>query len=209
MSTSGCDPDVLEWVTSAYQNRLIEWDIAPEHTPLEAIVRKAMSIENSEEVLRREVKASGATGPPDRKWGRFANRVDGPQPFRPATESGGSESSKGRRERFRANSATPQPSADQSQRQGHRRQGRKLSRAKRDELRAAGKCFQCEDTGHDQRNCPKPHPPPRPTTNPVHVDNVEIARLERLSKADVRVGAMSLSLEGGVRRCHSGHVESV
>ena len=180
--------------------RLIEWDISPEHTPLEAIVRKAMSIENSEEALRREMKASGATGPPDRKWGRFANRVDGPQPFRPAAESGGSGSSRGRREKFRANSVTPQPSAELSQRQGHRRQGRKLSRAKRDELRAAGKCFQCEETGHDQRNCPKLHSLRRPTASAVHVGNVEIARLGRLSRSgtapDVRVGAMHLSSEG-------------
>ena len=58
--------------------RLIEWDMSPEHTPLEAIIRKAVSIENNEEALRRELKASGATRPSERKWGRFANRVDGP-----------------------------------------------------------------------------------------------------------------------------------
>ena len=34
--------------------RLIEWDMSPEHTPLETIIRKAVSIENSDETLRRE-----------------------------------------------------------------------------------------------------------------------------------------------------------
>jgi len=40
--------------------------------------------------------------------------------------------------------------------------GRRISRSKCDQLRAAGKCFQCEETGHDQRNCPKLHSMRRP-----------------------------------------------
>jgi len=39
---------------------------------------------------------------------------------------------------------------------------RRISRVKRDQLRAAGKCFQCEETSHDQRNCPKLHSMRRP-----------------------------------------------
>ena len=40
--------------------------------------------------------------------------------------------------------------------------GRRISRVKPDQLRAAGKCFQCEETGRDQRNCPKLHSIRRP-----------------------------------------------
>ena len=35
---------------------LIEWGISPEHTPLEAIVNKAIDIENSKEAYRRELR---------------------------------------------------------------------------------------------------------------------------------------------------------
>ena len=95
-----------------------------------------------------------------------------------------------------------QPTAEQSRPQPereHRKRGRKISKAKRDQLRAAGKCFQCEETGHDQRNCPKLHAMRRPA---IHAGNIDIARLERLSnrknEADLRVNAMAFDLEGAI-----------
>ena len=132
------------------------------------------------------------TAPTERKWGRFANRTDGPQPCRPATGNSGS-GQKGKSDRVRANAVAPQPVAEQSRpwpEQEYRKRGRKINKAKRNQLRAAGKCFQYEETGHDQRNCPKLHSMRRPTIN---AGNVEIARLERLSnrrnEADIWVSA--------------------
>ena len=58
--------------------RLIEWGISPEHTPLEVMVSKAINIENSEEAYRRELCNEKQAGTPEQSWGRFANRIDGP-----------------------------------------------------------------------------------------------------------------------------------
>jgi hypothetical protein len=175
--------------------RLIEWEISPEHTPLEKIVRRAVAIERSEETYRREVKAN-QTGPPERSWGRFANRVDGPKPYRPTGEGSGS-GNRNKPDSVRANAVTPQPSTSQPRSFTNRRRGRQISRAKRDELRAAGKCFQCEEPGHDQRNCPKLHSMRRPE---VHAARIEQARGERLSSTrgtpDVRVNLVVLGMEG-------------
>ena len=125
--------------------RLIEWGISPEHTPLEAIVSKAIDIENSEEAYRRELRNEKQSGPPERSWGRFANRTDGPQRWRPSEEKEGPQS-RARPDRVRANAVSPQQrqqdQQSQPQERDDRRRGRRVSRAKRDELRAAGKCFQ-------------------------------------------------------------------
>jgi hypothetical protein len=183
--------------------RLIEWGISAERTPLEKIVRKAIDIENSEEAHRREMRSSKVTNasPPERKWGRFANRTNGTQPYRPDNGEGGSRPRE-RTGRVRVNAMTPQPQTERPrpQNEGRRKQGRKLSRAKRDELRAAGKCFQCEETGHGQRDCPKLNSMRRPA---VTVNNVDLARLERLSSArgfaDIRVGSMAFGGEGAMQ----------
>ena len=157
-----------------------------------------MDLEARDEAYKRELQQTG-TATLERKWGRFANRTDGPQPYRPATGNSGS-GQRGKSDRVRANAVTPQPTAEQSRPQPereHRKRGRKISKAKRDQLRAAGKCFQCEETGHDQRNCPKLHSMRRPA---IHAGNIDIARLERLSnrknEANLRVNAMAFDLEG-------------
>ena len=76
---------------------------------------------------------------------------------------------------------------------GYHRCGCKIDHTKCDELRAAGKCSQCEETGHDQRNCPKLHSVRRPTVN---VTNIELARRQRMAQVrnsqDVHVGIMSV-----------------
>ena len=177
--------------------RLIEWGISPEHTPLEAMVSKAIDIENSEEAYRRELRSEKQSGTPEQSWGQFANRVDGPQKWRPSEEGGGSQS-KTRRDGVRANTVSPQQHhqdrQSQPQERDGRRRGRQVSRAKRDKLRAAGKCFQCEETGHDQRNCPKLHSMQRPAVNTARV---EAARQERVSGTrgtpEIRLNAMAFS----------------
>ena len=75
--------------------RLIEWGISPEHTSLKQIVRKAISIEASEDAYNRKVHANTKVGPPKREWGRFLNRVTGPRPYRLVEE--GSRPSQSRR----------------------------------------------------------------------------------------------------------------
>jgi hypothetical protein len=175
--------------------RLIEWGISAENTPLARIVRKAMDIEASEETYRREAK-NNQPGPPERSWGRFANRTGGPQRWKPSGEGEGSES-RPKSDRVRANAVSPQHSNEQGrpQERGHQKRGRRISRAKRDQLRAAGKCFQCEEAGHDQRNCPKLHSMRRPEVNAV-----ELARRERLTKPkdapNLRVSSVGLTMEG-------------
>ena len=79
--------------------RLIEWGISAERTPLEKIVRKAIDIEASEETYRREMNST-RVAPPERKWGRFANRTDRPRPYRPSDgENRAGSGSKGGTER--------------------------------------------------------------------------------------------------------------
>ena len=68
---------------------------------------------------------------------------------------------------------------------------------KQDQLRADGKCFDCEEYGHTQRNCPRLHSMQRPTVNAA---NVEPVRQEWLVKVcdspDVRVNLVTFDLEG-------------
>ena len=60
-------------------------------------------------------------------------------------------------------------------------------------MRTEGKCFQCEQPGHSQRDCPELNTLRPPN---VRVNNVEIARLKRLArvkdKADLQVGHILL-----------------
>ena len=94
---------------------------------------------------------------------------------------------------------TPQPDTGSSKPQNGRRRsygkGKKLSREKRDQLCAEGKCFHCEQLGHSQRDCPKLNTLKPPT---VRANNVSIARLERISKkkdkVDLQVGSVLLEL---------------
>ena len=143
-------------------------------------MRKAIDIETSEEAYRREVKAT-RVAPPERKWGQFVNRTDGPLPWRPM-EGGSGSGTREKPEKVRANAVTPQPPNEPSRPRDRERQryGRKISRVKCDLLRAAGKCFQCEETGHDQRNCPRLHSARRPTA----------------SSANIRVSSVSFDAEG-------------
>ena len=100
---ASCFPDVNEQaMIQAFWNgihqsihlRLIEWGISPEHTSLEQIVRKAISIEASEDAYNREVRANTKVGPPKREWGRFPNRVTGPKLYRPVEEGSGPSQSR-------------------------------------------------------------------------------------------------------------------
>ena len=66
---------------------------------------------------------------------------------------------------------------------------------KRDELRAAGKCFQCKETGHNQRNCSKLHSIRRPTANAVNIESTRRERTRRVRNSpDVHLSAVTLGV---------------
>ena len=68
-----------------------------------------------------------------------------------------------------------------------------ISRAKQDELWAAGKCFQCKETGHDQWNCPKLHSIRRPTVNAVNIESARRECTRRVRNSpDIRLSAITL-----------------
>ncbi|KAF9789345.1 hypothetical protein BJ322DRAFT_1105211 [Thelephora terrestris] len=172
----------------------------PERSDLNTIADCAARAEDG--LLEAELQKQKDIPKEGRTWGRFPNRVSGPQPHRPARDDGGMDRNKGQ-EQVRANAITPQPRMDPNRTDGGRhpdggrnrraRKGRRVSREKRDQLRAEGKCFQCEQVGHSQRDCPELNMMRPPA---IRANNVNIARLERLAKtrgkADLQMGHISM-----------------
>ena len=190
--------EIFWWgIRPALRVEVIKMGANPERSSLDTIVDCAIRAEDS--ILEAELAQKKETVKEGRTWGRFANRSSGPRPYRPSREDGHQARGEGR-ERVRANAVTPQPRAGPSRTEGRHakraQRGKKISREKRDQLRAEGKCFQCEQQGHSQRDCPELNTlrPPR-----MRVNNVEIARLERLAKAkdkaDLQVGHVSLETD--------------
>ena len=153
---------------------------------MDCAIRAEDSLLEAELALKRESTKEGRT------WGRFVNRSSGPKPYQPTREDERLAKGEGR-ERVHTNAVTPQPQAGPSRPDGrhvkHARKGKKISKEKRDQLHVEGKCFQCEQLGHSQRDCPELNTLRPPN---MRVNNVEIARLERLAKvkdkADLQVG---------------------
>ena len=62
-------------------------------------------------------------------------------------------------------------------------------------LRAEGKCFNCQETGHEQRNCPKLNlmRPPKPI---IKARSISFTKMEELAKhkarADVYIGSIGI-----------------
>ena len=73
---------------------------------------------------------------------------------------------------------------------------KKISRAKLDTLRAEGRCFNCKEVGHEQRNCPRLNSMKPPATT-IRTGSVNLVRMDRLAeqkeKADIYVGQISMS----------------
>ena len=165
----------------------------PERSTLDKMIKCAV---RAEDMIRESERLSQRRDRDGRNWGRFANRVSGTKPYRPANEGNKPDRSDGQ-ERVRANAVTPQPAAGPSRPSGQgeqqKRRGRKISRAKRDQLRADGKCFQCERTGHSQKDCPNLNTMRPPA---ITAGSVNIARLERFAdareRADLQVGSVVL-----------------
>ena len=179
---------------------VLKMRVGPERSSFDEIVECAIMIEESLNESNAQLNRDA------RSWGRFANRDDGPKPYRPSSE--GNTGRNTGRDRVRSNAVTPQPESGPSRTNNRdrgdnktKRFGKRISRAKRDELRAEGKCFQCEKTGHSQRDCPDLN-----TLRPAALSagNVNIARLERLSgakdRADLQVGSVVLGSEDSAGR---------
>jgi hypothetical protein len=64
-----------------------------------------------------------------------------------------------------------------------------------DNLRAEGKCFNCRETGHEQRNCPKLNSM-RPPRQVIKAGAISFAKMEELAdrkeKADIYIGNISI-----------------
>ena len=98
------------------------------------------------------------------------------------------------------NAVTPRQSNKDSRDRDRGRwgQGRRISQAKRNELRAAGKCFQCEEAGHDQGNCPRLHSVRRPTANAVNIESARRERTRRVRNSpEIRLTAVAIGTEYG------------
>jgi len=186
--------EIFWWgMNQAIRAEAIKMGAHQERSSFEEIAKCAILAEESLNASSVQVSRDA------RGWGRFANRTDGPKPYRPSNGEGGSGRNTGQ-ERVRANAVTPQPggssSRDNDRNRGDKKKrfGKKISRTKRDELRAEGKCFQCEKTGHSQRDCPQLNTMRPPV---LSAGNVDIARLERLSgardRADLQVGSVALN----------------
>ena len=62
-------------------------------------------------------------------------------------------------------------------------------------LRAEGKCFNCQETGHEQRNCPKLNSMrlPKPVIKARSISFIKMEELaERKARADVYVGSIGI-----------------
>ena len=129
---------------------------------------------------------------PKREWTWFKNRTGGTCHFKP----GESEGSKEAPEKIRANAASPMDSQkDKSKAGPSNHNNKKMSCSKKDTLRAEGRCFNCHEMGHEQRNCPKLNlmKPPRQAVNTrsIHLTNLDRLAREK-DRADAFVGSMSL-----------------
>ena len=140
--------------------------VNPEQDDLDTVVNKAIQCEKAcderASILRNEKEprseASGSCKP-KREWTRFKNRSRGIAHYKPG-EAGQTGN---KPYKIQANTVSPMnqgPPRDKPQ-QGYKNNKRytkddkKLSRKQMDKLRVGGKCFNCREAGHEQRNCPK------------------------------------------------------
>ena len=99
-----------------------------------------------------------------------------------------------RQENVRANVISPgNKSQKRSEASGNNKGKKPMDKTKRDRLRAEGRCFNCEEPGHEFRNCPKLHlmRPPQ-----IKSSSVQITQMEKLAhqkkRADTYVGKIDI-----------------
>ncbi|EPS99935.1 hypothetical protein FOMPIDRAFT_1050268 [Fomitopsis schrenkii] len=171
---------------------------SPERTPLDKMVKYAKRREDAYFLKQQEDRLFEGRVP-GRTWGRFRNRVDGPQSYTPkeagsSTRRSGVEVkgiNLGKRNNNQARSSRAPPYASSYPKD---KRPPKLSREERDRLRAEGKCFECKEAGHEARNCPQRK---RAKAPHVQAGSVFFADIDRMAaeaqEADVHVGAVSIT----------------
>ena len=153
-----------------------------------------MSILRNEKEPRSEASGSHK---PKREWTRFKNRSGGTAHYKPeeASRTGNKPN------KIRANVVSPTnqgPPKDKPQ-QGYKnnkqytKHVKKLSRKQIDMLRAEGKCFNCREAGHKQRNSPRLQSM-KPPKMAIKAGAIGFTLLEKLvetsEESDVWVGSM-------------------
>jgi hypothetical protein len=150
---------------------LIEKGLNPETTFLERLAKHAGRFEEAAETKKREERdfASRRGG---HEWGQFTSRVNSPEPWKLKTSGPGSskESTTVPKARLESKAATPTTRMGDNTYKGKSQEGQQprkfeknLSCTKKDQLRAEGRCFNCEEVGHDSRNCSSLHKAKAPT----------------------------------------------
>jgi len=174
------------------RKHMILMGVDPEIDDLNTVLDKALISEKARDQTDRmsketERQGGGESSKTKREWTRFKNRTGGTKNYKPGNKDDKPQNTKS--DKVRANAISPQNTPDYKSRSGSNQ--KRLPRAKLDELRAEGKCFNCRQPGHEQRNCPKLQSmrPPRPG---VGAGAVSFAKMEKLAakkeKADVYVG---------------------
>ena len=173
----------------------------PERNTLNEIVEIAQEGERSrderDEIAKEDQnRRADAKRQPKREWTRFKNRTGGNKNFKPGDKE--EKSPPGCSEKVRANMVSPQTTHEQKLKAAPLppHQQKKLPRSKLDALRAEGRCFNCREVGHEQRNCPKLSSmrPPKPA---IKSGSISLSKLEKLAerkeKADIFIGHISIT----------------
>jgi len=167
--------------------------IDPEKHDINKIIRNAARSEKAQDHRKRQVtgdrQPEGGTYKPKREWTRFKSRNGEAKHFKP----GNPGPEKPRTERVRANAMSPQNAPRERPKPAPIHH--KLSRNKMDTLRAEGKCFNCQEKGHEQRNCPRLNMM-KPPKSAVKAGSIRFAYMDKLAemkdRADTYVGSMSI-----------------
>jgi hypothetical protein len=182
------------------QTALLRKGLNPERDDLFRLIQHAIYEEEANERATRnsagpsnQNRTEGEKpGRPSRRWGRFKSRVNGPQPFdKNMHEELGRQA---RQDNVRANAVSP-GNRSQKRPDAPAKGKKQIDKGKRDRLRGEGKCFNCEEKGHEIRNCPKLHSmkPPQMRTGSVRFDEMERLSQQR-DQADAYVGRIQVLL---------------
>ena len=169
----------------------------PELDDLQTMNRMAQGAEKGRDQRQyeREDRPEGAKKPHKREFTRFKNRTGGNQNYKPGNKD--ERSSQNKSEKVRANAVSPQNTPDSRPKAGPSNQ-KKLPRAKLDTLRAEGKCFNCYQQGHEQRNCPKLNSM-KPPKQSIKSGSISLTKMDKLAdqkeKSDFYFGQVSIKEE--------------
>ncbi|EUC56404.1 Pol polyprotein/retrotransposon, putative, partial [Rhizoctonia solani AG-3 Rhs1AP] len=126
-----------------------EAGLAQEVTDLETLTEMAERFEAAEEIKRRSQPRSWQQRNGQQGNSRLNQTNQQPQTKAPEHNPKGESSKQGSNSKAQNGKAKEKPKSDKP-----RSDKTKMSREERDELRAAGKCFNCKEHGHTVKDCP-------------------------------------------------------